>query len=248
MKIIKLKSYLGENVTDCCAEILVDAERLKSSVAFKPEHLGYMTSIFEDTSDSRFRMWDIRNYKEVTEFIKKLCVCDIDFISQEQLMTYESLVQEATREYRDLADSKRWKPTTSKEKSQDQPSLPKAYTVAIEQSIKKALKQVDFKIHCSGNGSGSGKGSSASSDITCHKFGKKGHIQKDCRSKGNGSSGNPPKKSTNELPEWVTMNPVVSDTKDLTTATMARNNKEYKWCTSCNNGQSAWGFHKHESK
>ena len=24
---------------------------------------------------------------------------------------------------------------------------------------------------------------------------------------------------------------------------MIRNNKKYKWCTSCNNGQSAWGFH-----
>ena len=24
---------------------------------------------------------------------------------------------------------------------------------------------------------------------------------------------------------------------------MTRNNNKYKWCTSCNNGQSAWGFH-----
>ena len=28
MKSIKLKNYTGENVTDCCAEILVDAELL----------------------------------------------------------------------------------------------------------------------------------------------------------------------------------------------------------------------------
>ena len=69
----------------------------------------------------------------------------MDVISQEDLITYESLVQEATREYRDLVDSKQWEPATSKEKSQDQPSLPKAYTVYIEQSINKALKQVDFK-------------------------------------------------------------------------------------------------------
>ena len=55
----------------------------------------------------------------------------MDIISQEDLITYESLVQEATRECRDLVDSKRWEPATSKEKSQDQPSLPKAYTVAI---------------------------------------------------------------------------------------------------------------------
>ena len=95
---------------------------------------------------------------------------------------------------------KRWEPVTSKENSPDQPSLPKAYTVAIKQSINTALKQVDFKSRRSGNVSGSGKGSSARSDITCHKCGTKGHTKKDCRSKGNGSSDNTPKKSKNELP------------------------------------------------
>ena len=49
--------------------------------------------------------------------------------------------------------------------------------------------------------------------------------------------------SKNELPEWVTKKHVVSDTKDFTTATMTQKNKKYKWCTSCNNGQGAWGFH-----
>ena len=115
--------------------------------------------------------------------------------------------------------------------------------MAIEQSINKALKQVDFKSRSNGNGSGSGKGSFAKSDGKCHKCGKKGHIQRDCKSKENGSGGNTPKKSMNELPEWVTTKPVDSDNKDLTTATMTRNDKKYKWCTSCNNGKGAWGFH-----
>ena len=104
MNSLKLKSYPGENVKDCCAAILVDAERLESAGAFKPEHLVYITRIFEDTSESRFRVWAIQKYKEVTEFIKKLCVCDMDVLSQECIITYESLVQEATREYRDLLD------------------------------------------------------------------------------------------------------------------------------------------------
>ena len=51
MKSLKLKIYPGENAIDCCAEILVDAERLESDGAFKPEHLGYITRIFEDNSD-----------------------------------------------------------------------------------------------------------------------------------------------------------------------------------------------------
>ena len=48
------------------------------------------------------------------EFIKKLRVCDMDVISQEDLITYESLVQKSTCEYRDLVDPKRWEPATSK--------------------------------------------------------------------------------------------------------------------------------------
>ena len=83
---------------------------------------------------------------------------DMDVISQEDLMTYESLVQDATREYRDLVDSKRWEPATGKETFRDQPTLPRSYTVAIGQSINKALKQVGFKSRHSGNDSGSGKG------------------------------------------------------------------------------------------
>ena len=66
MNILKLKSCPGENVADCCTAILVDAEHLESAGSFNPEHLGYITRIFEDTSDSIFCMWDIQKYKEVT--------------------------------------------------------------------------------------------------------------------------------------------------------------------------------------
>ena len=45
----------------------------------------------------------------------------MDFISQEELINYESLVQEATCEYRNIVDKKMWEPATGKEKSQDQP-------------------------------------------------------------------------------------------------------------------------------
>ena len=65
------------------------------------------------------------------------------------------------------------------------------------------------------------------SDVTCHKFGNKGHIHKECRSKGTGSSGKPAKKSTNELLKWFTKNPVVLDTKYIATSTM-NCNKKYK--------------------
>ena len=120
------------------------------------------------------------------EFINKLCVFYMDVLSQEYLISYESLVQEATREYRNLVDSNRWEPATSKEKSQDQPSLPKTYNVVIERSTNKALDQIGFKSRRSENVSGSGRGSSAMSDITCHKCGKKSHFPLTCSLSGYG--------------------------------------------------------------
>ena len=79
--------------------------------------------------------------------------------------------------------------------------------------------------------------------MTCRECGKKVHLKKYFRSKGNGSGGGLPKKSPNKLPEWVTKNRVVSDTTYIETATMTRIKKKYKWCTSWNNGQGIWGFH-----
>ena len=104
MNSLKLKSYPGEKVTDGCAAILVDVEHLESAGSFTSERVGYITCIFEDISDSRLRLQEIHKYKEVTDLIKKLRVCDMYIISPEELITYESLVQEATLEYHDLVN------------------------------------------------------------------------------------------------------------------------------------------------
>ena len=62
MNSLKLKSYPGESVTYFCGVILVDVGRLESHGVFNSEHLGYITYIFEDTSDSVFRLWSILKY------------------------------------------------------------------------------------------------------------------------------------------------------------------------------------------
>ena len=114
MKSIKLKDHPVENVADLCDAILVDAERLESDRAFNSDNLGYIICIFEDTSDSIFHLWATQKYKEFMEFIKKLYVCDKYFMQPDGTITYVSLVQEAMREYRNIVDSKQWKPTDGK--------------------------------------------------------------------------------------------------------------------------------------
>ena len=42
--------------------VLVYDERLEDYVEFKPEQLGYIARIFEDTYDYIFRIWYIHNY------------------------------------------------------------------------------------------------------------------------------------------------------------------------------------------
>ena len=123
MNSIKLKSYLGDNVTDFCALILVDGDNIESSGAFYLEHLGYIAQIFEDNSVSRFHLWAIQKYKEVTGFIRNIHVCDLDVMQFEELITYESLVKEAMREYHNLANYKWWEPASGKEKYQYEPSI-----------------------------------------------------------------------------------------------------------------------------
>ena len=93
MKSLKLRYHPGENISYYRDAILVDAEHLESARAFKPEHLDLIIRIFEDASDSRFHLWETQNYKEVMEFIKKLCVCDKDVMQPDDIITYGSLVQ-----------------------------------------------------------------------------------------------------------------------------------------------------------
>ena len=67
-KNIKIKDHPGKNAADCYDKILINVESLDSSGAFKPEHLGYIICIFEDTSDSILHIWETQKYKEVMEF------------------------------------------------------------------------------------------------------------------------------------------------------------------------------------
>ena len=66
------------------------------------------------TLDSIFRVF--RSTRRL-RILSKNFVCDMGVILQEELITYKSLVQEATCEYRDLVHSKWWELSTSQTKS-----------------------------------------------------------------------------------------------------------------------------------
>ena len=102
MKNIQLKDHPGRYAADCYDAILVNVESLESAGAFKPEHLGYIIRIFENTSNSRFQIWATQKYKEVVGFIKKPLLCDKDVMHTNDIITYGLLAQESLREYSNI--------------------------------------------------------------------------------------------------------------------------------------------------
>ena len=58
MKSLKLKDNHVEDTADYYNAILENVESLESAGSFKPEHIGYIISIFENAYDSRFNLWE----------------------------------------------------------------------------------------------------------------------------------------------------------------------------------------------
>ena len=113
----------------------------------------------------------------------------------------------------------------------------------IESPVNKNVEKVYCKILHKGKDNKSGVGSSTKSDVTCHNCGKRGHLKRNCKTNRNVYNGELSKTPTRKLPNWVSKKPMISDVQNMTTATMNRNEYHYKWCTSCNDGNGAWGYH-----
>ena len=114
MRRLKIKIYPGYNAADFCAKMLVYSECLVISRDFKLYHHGYITYIFEDTSDFIILFCVIQKNKYVIEFINKHCLCTMYVIQTKYIITYESLVKEDICEYHNLVDSKQWDTTSVK--------------------------------------------------------------------------------------------------------------------------------------
>ena len=187
----------------------MDSERLENSGALKTKHLGYIIHIFENTSDSRFHIWDTLKYKEVMEFIKKPLLCDKDVIQNDDIITHGFLAQESLQEYSNIVNSNRWEPTDIKKISKNESLLLMASTKAIESPVNKNLENVYCKVCHKGKDNKSGVGSSTKSYETCNNCGKKCHLKRNFKSNRNGSNGGLSKTSTIKLPIWVTKNPMI---------------------------------------
>ena len=131
MKSLNLKDQPVGNFAYCCDSILVDVKRLEIDISLKPEYLGYIISIFDNTSDSGFHLWATQKYKEVMEFVKKPLLCDEDGMHTDDIITNGSLVHEYLREYSNIVDSKWWESTDIKNIFKDGYLLLMASTVEI---------------------------------------------------------------------------------------------------------------------
>ena len=132
------------------------------------------------------------------------------------------------REYSNIVKSKRWEHTDINKISKNEYLILTASNVEIESPVNKTVEKFYCKIRHKGKENKYGVGSSINSALTCHKCGKKGHLERNSKSNRNGFNGELSKTSTRKLPKWVTKNPMISDVQNLTTATMKCNKSHYK--------------------
>ena len=85
------------------------------------------------------------------------------------------------------------------------------------------MKKFIFKIRNNGKYNDFCVGLSTRSYINCHECDKKGHIQRYCKSNGNGSGGNLSWTPIKELILWFKNNPIISDVEFMEKNSMTCN-------------------------
>lgn len=72
LEAIKLSAYSGENVEQCCDNILSHSDQLDAAGAFAPDLLCTIVQIFEGTTDHRLMTWAMTRYEIVAARVKYL--------------------------------------------------------------------------------------------------------------------------------------------------------------------------------
>ena len=78
LKYIKNTIVYGENDIDCRIKAISLSERLDFAGKIEPKFLCNMVKIFKTTMNKRFDLWDMRKYDEISDYVRKLMVSDID--------------------------------------------------------------------------------------------------------------------------------------------------------------------------
>ena len=99
----------------------------------------------------------------------------------DDIITYGFLVKESLREYSNIVNSKWWEPTDIKNISK--------HKSLILTASNKTVEKVYCKICQKGKDNKYVVGSSTKSIVTCHNYGKKGHLKSNYKSNRNGSNG-----------------------------------------------------------
>ena len=249
LKEIKLKDFPGENVEDACAQIVTLSETLEGAGYWRHELLADISKVFEESSDTHFKLWAMDTYRGVKRYVEDLRVTPVEMITG-QHYTYKSLTIDACAEYRSLRDSKRYEPLKNKAKGSE-PELPKGYAALVRQEVS---KQMGGKGTGGGRRSQGGGGKSGDEnphkDLYCHGCGEKGHIKPNCPKKdtatnrdgnnrGNGQTqgNNLPFQGCKPEDAWKFKR---ANNRQWT---MVNDGNTLHWCTKCYGGKGMWREH-----
>jgi hypothetical protein len=233
---IKLSHYKGEDVEECCDDILTCCDQLDAAGAFVPDFLCTIVQIFEGCSDHRLMTWAMARYEVTSKRVRYLHSMQMG-VEASDSEHYANLCSDVTTQWRSQTDSNRWTVTGGKTKNVE-PVLPAGYlggcaptnadassgipglSAAQFQAFTAAMiKQVTFASRNTGANNGHNNTTG-----NCHSCGKSGHLARNCPTGTGGSSTNP------NRPAWKN---TLESGDDPDTATRTMHGRLYKWCSEC---------------
>ena len=162
---------------------MVVADFPESSGVFKPEHLIfiYIICIFEDTSDSRFHIWATQKDKEFMEFIKIL-FCErkmsCDLIRSLTMVPFFNNICDSTAK---LFTQIKGKPLIVRKSLKMSLYLWSFPLWQIEDPVNNTAEKMGFKSRHNDKDNNSYVGLFTKPVATCHKCGKRSHIERDLK-------------------------------------------------------------------
>jgi hypothetical protein len=207
-----LKDFKGENVREFCESFLSRCIELDNARRLPDDVMLTIIEALTKSSVDEFRITYLGERKRVEAWMNATAGKSASAIAQmENVITYRTLLAEATSQYQSLLDSGLWGPASgNKDKG-----TPSAYTAAqvnvlVQKAVDKALGK-DKK------------------PITCFNCQKEGHMSRDCPDKAkDGDKKDGKDKKGKRSNGWKRTAPAEGESNTKTVK-----DKKYYWCDKC---------------
>jgi hypothetical protein len=242
---LKLSDYPGEDIQAINEKIKDIMDRLEGAdmISFGDQLLITQVGLYEQSSSEHMRLWALSKYEKVVDFVNRCRFGDVaklrTTLSSSEIITYESLADEANKKYHELIGRNRYPPAIrSKPPSDDVPvAMIAQVQQAITQGVLKDLKKAGITKPSGKTDPKQRSAQPSSKDSVTEPGASKKKAAKDDKDY----------KLPSDFPQhgqaWRTHWPSYWSADDKSTRVFKFKGRKYKWCSKCSDGKGMWMYH-----